>query len=244
MDRYREMTSIPLKVVPFLGSKSYLSTFTKNQLILNTFSSWVESHNLCSFNPVPLRHLPLWENPIVPPGIADSTLKAWASKGIKTLEDLYANDSLMSFELLSQTYNIPKHNFFKYLQVRHWVKEITPKTFPKIPTLSPFENVMFNKIVSSPRGIASVGYSTLSNNFKPFDNVVLKQRWEGDLDCTYDPVEWEYIMERMQTTLISTKHRQIQFNILHRTYYTPQKLHMLVRSQVNPANWNHKLGCI
>ncbi len=76
------MSSIPLKVVPFLGSKSYLSTFTKNQFILNTFSSWVESLNLCSFNIGPLRHLPLCENPIVPPGIADSTLKAWASKGI------------------------------------------------------------------------------------------------------------------------------------------------------------------
>ncbi len=50
---------------------------------------------------------------------------------------------------------------------------------------------MFNKVVSSPRGTASVGYCTLSNNFKPFDNVVLKQRWEGDHDCTYDPVEWE-----------------------------------------------------
>lgn len=133
----------------------------------------MESNNLCCFNTVQLRHLPLWENPIVPPGIADSSLKAWASKGIKTLED---NDSLMSFELLSHTYNIPKHNFFKYLQVTHWVKEITPKTFPKIPTLSPVENVMFNKIVSSPRGIASVGCSTLSNTFKPFDNVVLKQR--------------------------------------------------------------------
>jgi hypothetical protein len=94
-----EMGSIPLKVIPFLGSKRCLSSFTKNPLILHTFSAWMESNNLCSLSIAPLRHLPLCENPIIPIGIADSTLKAWASKGLKTLDDLYANNSLMSFEL-------------------------------------------------------------------------------------------------------------------------------------------------
>jgi len=53
---------------------------------------------------------------------------------------------------------------------------------------------MFNKIVFPPKGIASVGYRTLTNHFKPFDNVILKQRWERDLDCAYDLVEWEYVL--------------------------------------------------
>ncbi len=77
--------------------------------------------------------------------------------------------------MLSQTYNITKKQIFQIFASQTLGQRV------KIPTLSPFENVMFNKIVSSPRGIASVGYSTLSNHFKPFDDVVLKQRWEGDL---------------------------------------------------------------
>lgn len=108
MNSYRTIGD-ELNVVPFLGSKSILSTFTKNPLIHNTFSAWVESHNLCSFITVQLRHLPLRENPIVPPGITNNSLKAWVIKGIKTLEDLYANDYLMTFEFLSQTYNIPRN---------------------------------------------------------------------------------------------------------------------------------------
>ncbi len=40
---------------------------------------------------------------------------------------------------------IIKNKVFK-MQVRHWVKEITPKTFPKITTLSPYEKLCLTRL--------------------------------------------------------------------------------------------------
>ena len=38
---------------------------------------------------------------------------------------------------------------------------------------------------------------------------------------------WIGILERAQRVLISTKHWQMQFNIFHRTYFTPLRLHKI-----------------
>lgn len=105
----------------------------------------------------------------------------------------------MAFDLLSQTFNIPKHYFFiKHWvkEIKHWVKEITLQTFPYISTLSLLENIMVNGTSSSPRGITSLIYSTITNNLKPFHNAILKLKWEIDLACTYNPIEWEYFKVR------------------------------------------------
>ena len=59
------------------------------------------------------------------------------------------------------------------------------------------------------------------------DKTSTKGKWETDLGCVYEEVDWHYLLEQAQTVLISTKHRQIQFNIFHRTYYTPYRLHKI-----------------
>ena len=55
----------------------------------------------------------------------------------------------------------------------------------------------------------------------------VKQKWESDLGCTYDDIDWHNMLDCSQTVLISTKHRQMQFNIFNRTYYTPHRLHKI-----------------
>ena len=59
------------------------------------------------------------------------------------------------------------------------------------------------------------------------DKTSTKGKWETDLGCVYEQVDWHYLLEQAQTVLISTKHRQIQFNIYHRAYYTPYRLHKI-----------------
>lgn len=67
------MKTIPLKTVPFIGTKMCLATLTNNSTILNTFDAWQESHSLLDLNILFLRKTPLWGNPNLSNHIADIT---------------------------------------------------------------------------------------------------------------------------------------------------------------------------
>jgi len=45
--------------------------------------------------------------------------KDWVNKGIITLADIYDRGNIKSFERLAGEYNLPRNNFWKYLQTRH-----------------------------------------------------------------------------------------------------------------------------
>ena len=221
----KELQTTPLKVAPFLGNKSNLSAITKNKIIQNTFVAWQESHLILGLNTSLLRNTPLWKNPYIPKPIADSILKGWVDKGIKTVGDLYTEGVFSSFQQLSQKYNLPQHNLFKYLQIRHWVKTNSSDRFPDILEETPLEEQLFNTLRTSTRGLTSAIYNILNNECPENRKSPIKHKWEGDLNCSYDDADWNKLLEQAQTLLTSTKHRLIQFNILHRTYYTPVKLH-------------------
>ena len=108
---------------------------------------------------------------------------------------------------------------------------------------------MFNTLVSSTKGLISSIYGILNRNLLIYNKLALKQKWEAELQCTYDDADWRNVLEGAQTVLISTKHRQMQFNIFHMTYFTPVRLHkidgnisaMCQRCKVNEGNLIHML---
>lgn len=61
---------------------------------------------------------PFCNNPLFPPGISGSGFRVWATKGISVLSDLMDKSNWMSFDQLITKYNIHRHDFFQYLQVR------------------------------------------------------------------------------------------------------------------------------
>ena len=90
--------------------------------------------------------------------------------------------------------------------------------------------------------------SSYHSNLSIYDRLLIKNKWETDKGCNYDDVNWQNILERSQTVLISTNHRQMRFNIFHRTLtLTPHSLHkinrnvfaMCQRSKVNEGKLLH-----
>uniref|UniRef100_A0AAX7UZI2 Reverse transcriptase zinc-binding domain-containing protein n=1 Tax=Astatotilapia calliptera TaxID=8154 RepID=A0AAX7UZI2_ASTCA len=222
-----EVNPISLKDVPFLGTKKCLSKLTNNSIILNTFRAWQESHSLLKINISFLRRTPLWGNPDLSHHISDSILRGWKDRNIRTVADLYNNDTFIDFQQLKEKFKLPDQNFFKFLQIRDWIKEKTKGTFPEIPKESPFETHLCTKPWKSIKGIVSSIYTIINEKLPDYNKTSLKRKWEADLGYVYEEVEWYHLMEQAQTMLISTNHRQMQFNIFHRTYYTPYRLHKI-----------------
>ena len=102
----QELKNIPLNIIPFLGSRKELLKLTKNPIILNSFNAWHESHSIIGSNISLLRKTPFWKNPRIPYPGSDSTLQKWVDSGIKTVDNLYRNNIITSFQQLSEQFDL------------------------------------------------------------------------------------------------------------------------------------------
>uniref|UniRef100_A0A3B3V2X0 Reverse transcriptase zinc-binding domain-containing protein n=1 Tax=Poecilia latipinna TaxID=48699 RepID=A0A3B3V2X0_9TELE len=216
-----------LAIIPFLSSKKQLSTITSNPLILATYNAWFQLHAFLNLNIQLLVNTPFKDNPSIPQPIADGILQTWVRKGIRLVRDLYTNNVFASFDQLSEFYDLHRHSFFKYLQIRHWIKSQSLEIFPDKPEETLLESCLLDPKRITTKGLISCVYRMVLDSSPTYNKYSTKSKWESDLNCKYDDKNWSGLLNSSQTILISTKHRQIQFNIFHRTYYTPYRLNKM-----------------
>lgn len=81
----------------------------------------------------------------------------WATRGICKVMDLHKEGKLVSFEELTNKYDIPRTHFFKYLQLRSFVYAKMHSYIQ--PPLSKLENLAVNKCTG--KGQISLLYNIL-----------------------------------------------------------------------------------
>lgn len=84
---------------------------------------------------------PILNNPDFGPGLLDAGFNSWLNKGIRRLNDLFADKILLSFEQMVEKYRLPKQDFFRFLQVRHYIVKST--TLIGNPDMSVIERMLF-----------------------------------------------------------------------------------------------------
>ena len=226
------LKATPLKNLPFLGSKKNLPLITKNAIISSTFRAWQETHALFGLDISLLRETPLWNNPNILTLLQMELHRNGPGEWSKELAT-YSNNILSSFQQLSSKFSLPQNNHFKFLQIRHWLQD-NCADFPNLPEESPFEKHLLDKWHSSTRGLTSSVY-ILNRNLSIYDRLSIKNKWETDLGCNYKDVEWQNILERSQTVLISTKHRDIGWGVnLNNGNDHPITRHWTVRMTLKP----------
>lgn len=57
-------------------------------------------------------HAPIIKNPMFIPSLTDDAFYIWSKNGIAVINDLYTNNTLISFDELWLKYNIPQSEFF------------------------------------------------------------------------------------------------------------------------------------
>lgn len=75
----------------------------------------------------------------------------------------------------------------------------------------------------SSKGLISKLHNTINKDIG-HDHMKYKLKWEKDLHAKYSDKEWEAFSQSLKTLLTNTRHRLIQFNIIHRIFYTPHEL--------------------
>lgn len=84
---------------------------------------------------------PMASNNFFPPSMLDATFHGWQRKGLSLFNDLFLDNKFASFQQLSDKYILPASNFFRYLQVRHFVSGSVPG-FPDKPPTNMLDDVM------------------------------------------------------------------------------------------------------
>ncbi len=112
---------LPLKLYLYSTSVKKLIKQLKNPFLRNTISVWYSAHQHIGDTPALSQFSLIWGNNHFILGRADGGLKMWFDKGVEKISDLYAEDSLMSYNQLCEKYDIPRKHFYKYLQLKHFV---------------------------------------------------------------------------------------------------------------------------
>lgn len=166
---------------------------------------------------------PICQNHAFTPGFLDSGFTQWERKGIKRIKDLYIDGTFASFEQLKKTFNIKISDFFRYLQVRDFVKK-QMSNFNVMTEHNVLEQInMFNPLN---RGAVSYFYSILLKH-EVVDEAKIKQAWEIELGVEIDSDSWKEGLENIHTCSINVRHNLIQFQTLHRLYLSKVKLHSI-----------------
>lgn len=163
----------------------------------------------------------LWLNPKLCIDKSPFFWKLWVRKGILILGDLYERGILKSFQDLKAQYLLPQSQFWKYLQLRHLLLQIfeSPSTPP--PTVS---CLTYIRKVFGGGHEASKYYSVLLiGTDKGLPS--LRSAWETDLSTSFTDQEWTMILQNSKKLSRELRTRLIQFKLLHRIYWSPQRLY-------------------
>lgn len=212
-----------LNTLPFIYNvhklESVLSIFT----VSNTLLAWKDVLKYLSIPLTLSLKSPISLNPDLPPAIQSIGFRSWRLRGILDLDQLFDNGVLKSFQLLKQEFNLPSNDFYKFLQLRHFLEFILKNEGIRFD-LSDIEKQLFSSPALKKK--ISVFYSMLSNvGTSSFDS--LKVIWEKDFETNFSDEEWLSICSGVFFRNASISNHEQSFKFIYRTYLTPVRLHKI-----------------
>ena len=198
------------------------TVYGDNFVIKNTLRVWKQIR-LYAKAPNTYIDSPICQNHAFAPGLNDPAFNSWTQKGIREIKDLYLEGHFASFEQLCTIYNIPVSHFYKYLQIRDYVRKNIPnfETFCSNETLEEINN--FNP---HNKGAISYFYRIVQRQVQT-DTNALKSSWEAELGEEIQEGTWTESLASVHKCSINSRHNLIQFKTIHRLYYSKDRLHKI-----------------
>lgn len=222
------------------------SSFTKNVCVKTTLRIWNQFRRHFGFQTTSLS-APVASNPAFAPSMVDSAFSIWSSLGIKRFRDLYIDNTFSTFEQLAVKFGLPRHHFFRFLQIRSYVRNLDPR-FPTLPGETQLDT--FLTPLPTLKGTLSIIYRQIcSLRIASLNDI--KSSWEEELGEGISDGLWERALGRVHTSSVCARHGLIQCKIIHRAHWTKARLAKIykdinpncVRCNQSPANHVHMFWC-
>lgn len=205
-------SSIPIK----------FSHYSSNPLVLCSLKIWQQFRKHFGFQAMSGLS-PSYKNPSFLSSISDGAFALWFRRGIVNINDLFHENTFVTFSYLSEKFNLPKTHFFRYLQTREFIRNKFSH-FPHEPPKQEIDKILDIKVS---KGVVANIYKiifsfTSFSESSPISRI--KQNWESDLNHVFTEEEWSKALRRVHTSSICACHSLIQFKLLHRIYWSKDKL--------------------
>ncbi len=161
--------------------------------ISNTLRAWRDIKTYLGISVSLSLSSPLSFNPDLSLTLQKIGLSAWLKLGISQISCLFSEGTLKSFQQIVEQYKVPKSNFYKYLQLRHFLKPKLDKEELRTETTE-IEDLLLNPI--SLKGLISRAYDILSSNCTSA-LPGLKGVWEKDIGQTIEENDWAIVCDNM-----------------------------------------------
>ena len=218
------------------------AAYSNSFIVKNCLKIWVQFRRQFGLFTTPIMS-PVHSNPLFHPSVLDRAFSVWTDHGIFLIKHLYINGTFASFSQLAHKFNLPANQFFRYLQIRDFVRNYFP-AFPALPSITPIDNIL--EINPCRKGAISVLYNTLLT-YQVSSSDSLRNTWSTELGIEIDPEAWKQALTWVHSSSICARHGVIQCKVLHRAHWSKSKLARIYpgsdpncdKCHQNPANLSH-----
>ena len=158
----------------------------------------------------------LTHDPNFKPGFEDQGFKQWERKGMTAVCTLLVDGQMRSFEDLRLTYDLDKHEFYRYLQIRdYYTKKI------KMESMNPLIRIMVQAYNNKKCRVISAVYQGLMTS-KGTSTMYIKEKWEKGFGEQIDEKDWFNICKTQCTATSSRVWREFCWKNVTRYFITPK----------------------
>lgn len=108
--------------LPFINNVQKIQQLISVFTVTNTLLVWKDVKKYLSISNTWSLKSPIALNPDFPTSIQNIGLLTWRSKGVSELGHLFDDGQLRSFQELRQEFSLPSKDFYKFLQIRHFLE--------------------------------------------------------------------------------------------------------------------------
>lgn len=228
-------TASPLQDLLFLPASVISKRHRLNGAIHATLKVWYNLVAVSGENWLPAAELPLSTIAILIPNLQ---VDQWIAGGLTCLGSLFANQEWASFSHLQSQGGLPKGDFYKYLQLRHWFTSHNPSLYKK-PGFPP--EILAKVKSPSQKGGISWWYLYLMHAGNR-EKLPAQIKWETDLARTLTVEDWDTIFRACFSVSRCINHSEMFYKLILRAYYTPERLHKIWPSSSKYC-WRN-CGCV
>ena len=146
------------------------------------------------------------------PSRLDAGFGQWRTLGLEFVHQLFRLDVLKSFEQLSDEFNLPRTDFFRFLQLRHFLER--HENWDKIRNPSELESFLIDiQRWVLPEKVISCIYQILLS-MASHDSLYIKLKWEAESQQEITQEEWVVACEEAHKVTNSNSWREYQWKIM------------------------------
>ena len=191
-----------------------------NPILEHSKTVWQEVHKGCKISQYNQKYAPIWHNPKIKIDRQTVCWAKWFRKNIRTIYDLFENGNFLSYIRFKEKFHLEGGgHFWKYLQIRHCIKEVVPAGQDKGPVECYLQLPKMHHKASKWYEMCPWKNSNGCSN--------LNRIWEKDLSCTLDEKTWEGILSNTEKYKRDARGKFIQYKIINRYYFTPSRLNRM-----------------